>query len=186
MTSIMHFLIEEGHFPNEFKIAEVSSILKKKDDIDKENDRPISVLALVSKVSERIIYHQINDFLTYKLSKRLTGFRKNHSTQHCLISMLEIWKKILDQGGYICAIFMDLSKAFYTLNHDLLIAKLEAYGHETEVLRYMKCYLMNRKQSVGVNKNFNEWERITTGVPQGSILGYPLFNIFLNELFIFV
>ena len=86
-----------------------------------------------------------------KLSKQLTGFRKNHSTQHCLSFMLEIWKKVLDKGGYICAIFMDLSKAFDTLNHDLLIAKFGAHGFETEALRYMKSYLTNRKQRVRVN-----------------------------------
>ena len=121
-----------------------------------------------------------------KLSKQLTGFRKNYSTQHCLSCMLEIWKKVLDKGGYICAIFMDLSKAFDTLNHDLLIAKLGAYGFETDALRYMKSYLTNRKQRVRVNKTFSEWERITTGVPQASILGPLLFNIFLNNLFLFI
>ena len=79
--------------------------------------------------------------------------------------MLEIWKQVLDKEGYICAIFMNLLKAFDTLNHDLLIAKLGAYGFEKDALRYMKSYLTNRKQRVRVNKTFSEWERITTGVP---------------------
>ena len=127
----------------ELKLAKVMPIFKKKDDLDKENYRPVSILPHVSKVFERIMYHQINDYMKDKLSKQLTGFRKNHSTQHCLSCMLEIWKKVLDKGGYICAIFMDLSKAFDTLNHDLLIAKLGAYGFETDALRYMKIYLKN-------------------------------------------
>ena len=80
-----------------------------------------------------------------KLLETLIGFRKNHSTQHYLSCILQIWKKVIDKGGYICAIFMDLSKAFDTLNHDLLIAKLGAYGFETDALRYMKSYLKNRK-----------------------------------------
>ena len=73
-----------------------------------------------------------------KLWKQLIGFRKSHSTHQCLSCMLEIWKKVLDKGGYVCAIVMDLSKAFDTLNHDLLIAKLRACGFETDALRYMK------------------------------------------------
>ena len=78
-------------------------------------------------------------------------------------------KKVLDKAGYICAIFMNLSKAFGTLNHNLLIAKLGAYGSKTDALRYMKRYLTNRKQRVRANKTFSEWERITAGVLQGSI-----------------
>ena len=99
--------------------------------------------------------------------------------------MIEILKKVSDKGGYICAVFMDLSKAFDRLSHDLLIAKLEAYGFETDALRYRKSYSTSRKQIVRVNKTFSEWERITTGVPQGSILRPLLFNIFLNGLFLF-
>ena len=99
--------------------------------------------------------------------------------------MLKVCKKVLDKEGYICAIFMDLSKAFDTLNYDLLIAKLGAYGFQTDALRYMKRYLANRKQRVRANKTFSEWERITTGVLQGSILRSLLFIIFLNDLFLF-
>ena len=93
--------------------------------------------------------------MTDRLSIQSTEFWKSLSTQHCLISMLKMWKNTLDQGDYICAIFMDLSKDFYTFNHDLLIAKLGAYGFETDVLRYMKSYLMNRDQSVRRKGNFN-------------------------------
>ena len=81
---------------------------------------------------------------------------------------------------------MDPSKSFDTLNHDLLIAKLGSYGFEVDALRYMKSYLTNRKQRVRVNKTFIEWERITAGVPQGSILGPLAFNIFLDDIFLFV
>ena len=102
ITNSINLSIENGCFPEELKLAEVSPIFKKKDDLDKENYRPVSVLLHVSKVFERIMYHTINDYMKDKLSKQLTRFRKNHSTQHCLSCMLEIWKKILDKGGDIC------------------------------------------------------------------------------------
>ena len=168
------------------RITEVTPIFKKKYDLDKENYRPVSVLPHVSEVTERVMYIQIENFMEDKLSKLLTGFRKNHSTQHCLVNMLEKWKNTLDKGGFVCAIFMDLSKAFDTMNHDLLIAKLGAYGFQEDALVFMKSYFTNRKQLVCVNSNFRMWEKIISGVPQGLILGHLLFNIFLNDLFLFV
>ena len=125
-------------------------------------------------------------FLEDKLSKLLTGFRKNHSTQHCLINMLEKWKNSLDKGGFVCAMFIDVSKAFDTMNHDLLIAKLRAYGFQKGALSFMKSYLRKRRQRVRVNNNFSAWERIISGVPQGSISGPLLFKTFLNDLFLFI
>ena len=132
------------------------------------------------------MYMQIDIFMRDKLAKLLTGFMKNHSTQHCLMSMLEMCKNTLDKGGYVCAIFMDLSKAFDTLNHNLLIVKSGAYGFERDSLSFMKSYLKDRQQRVRVNNNSSSWEKIIAGVPQVSILGPLLFNIFVNHLFVFV
>ena len=104
--------IDNNCYRDDLELAEVSPVFKKKNDLDKENYRPASVLSHVTKVFARIMYQQIEDFMKDKLSNLLTGFRKNHNTQHYLMSMLESWKKTLDKGGYICAI---LSKAFDTL-----------------------------------------------------------------------
>ena len=99
--------------------------------------------------------------------------------------MLEKWKSILDKGGFVCVIFMDLSNAFDTIDHDLLIAKLEAYGFQEDALVFMKSYFTNRQQRVRGNSNFSMSEGIISEVPQGSILGPLLFNS-LNDLFLFV
>ena len=113
------------------------------------------------------MYMQIDTFMRDKLSKLLTGSRKNHSTQHCLMSMLEIWKNTLDKGGYVSTIFMDLSKAFDTLSHDLLIARLDTYGFEMDSLSFMKSYLNDRQQQIRINDKFSSWEKIIAGIPQG-------------------
>ena len=121
------------------------------------------------------------NFMENKLSKYMTGFRSNHGTQHSLIAMLERWKHALDKGEYVSSLFMDLSKAFDTINHDLLLAKLEAYGFSKTSIEFMHSYLKNRKQRVLINNSFSESKKVTIGVPQGSILGPLLFNIFVND-----
>ena len=170
IMKIINLSFEMGCFPDDLKLAYVSPILKKNDNLDKGNYRLVSVLFNLSKVFERIMCSQIDAFMQDKLSNLLTGFRKNHSTQHCLWKMLESWKNMLDKEGYVCAMFMDLLKAFDTIHHDLMIAKLEAYDSSQDVLQYIRGYLRNRQQRVRVNSNFSTWENIIAGVPQGSIL----------------
>ena len=100
--------------------------------------------------------------------------------------MLEKWKRVLDKGEYVSALFLDLSKAFDTINHDLLIAKLKTYGFSKEALKLMKSYLMNRKQKVQINNKFSSERDVMAGVPQGSIDVPLLFNFFMNDLIFFI
>ena len=100
--------------------------------------------------------------------------------------MIEVWKNNLDKLNETAVILLDLSKAFDTINHSLLLAKLEAYGFSMTSLKLMQSYLCNRFQRTSVNSSLSDWKEIETGVPQGSILGPLLFNIFLNDIFCFL
>ena len=146
LTNSINYSIQHSSFPQELKLSEVIPVYKKLDPLQKENYRPISLLPHVSKVLEKIVNKQITNYMTDKLAHSITGFRKSHGTQNSLVVMLEKWKKPLDKGEYVSAQFMDLSKAFDIINHDLLIARLKAYGLFKEVLTLIKSYVKNRKQ----------------------------------------
>ena len=178
--------IYSGLFPQNLKLADVSPLYKMKGDKhQKSNYRPVSILHAISKVYERLLFHQLNEYFETKLSKYQCGYRKGYSAQHCLILMLEKWKYSIDKNGASGALLTDMSKAFDCLSHELLIAKLEAYGFDFNSLEIIYDYLTNRKQRVRINSKYSSWSQIISGVPQGSIIGPLLFNIYLADLFIF-
>ena len=170
-------------FPNSLKMADVTPIFKKDDRTRKDNYRPISVLPPVSKIFEKYMFRQIFSYIDKFLSPHLCGSRKGFNTQHSLALMIDRWQRALDKGKIAGALLTDLSKAFDCLWHDLLIAKLHAYGFDYNSLKLILSYLSDRFQRVRINGHFSKWLKIIFGVPQGSILGPPLFNFYLNDLF---
>ena len=124
--------LETGSFPDSLKCANVRPIYKKEDPFDKNNYRLVSILPLLSKVYERVIYEQaLNNFEPF-FNEILRGFRKAHSMQHALFKLLTSWQNSLHRGRFVGSILMDLSKAYDCLPHDLLLAKLQAYGFSKE------------------------------------------------------
>ena len=182
LTALINKCISENTFPSSAKIAYILPFFKKLNRSDKKNYRPISVLSSLSKVFEIVLKNQIKEFSSTFLSPNVSAYREGYSTQHVLIRLIEECRNALDQNLIAGGILMDLSKAFDSIPHDLIIAKLNAYGFKRDSLKMVYSYLKGRRQCVRVNSSDSKFQTILAGVPQGSILGPIIFNIFINDL----
>ena len=166
------------------KVAKVTPIFKKGDSHLVSNYRPISVLSCFSKILERLVYTRTTDCLNKFniLSNSQFGFRAKHSTTHAILHLIDKVTNGMDNSEHTLGIFLDFSKAFDSLDHNIILFKLNYYGIRGSYLEWFRSYLSNRKQYVSIDGAASTLLPLTCGVPQGSIIGPLLFLIYINDI----
>ena len=185
ISTIFNQSLATSSFPDSLKIARVKALFKKGDRTDPGNYRPISILPSISKIFEKLLLKQLYTYFTENslLFNHQYGFRKAHSTEHAVLELIDRVVNDMDKGANPFSIFIDLSKAFDCLDHDILLDKLKFYGLSENAVLLLRNYLSNRKQYISYNNNTSssDMANINIGVPQGSILGPFLFLVYMND-----
>lgn len=184
LTHICNLSFNTGTFPDSLKIAKVIPIFKKGDADLYENYRPISLLSCFSKIIERLMFNRIFNFLNKYdiLCNQQYGFRPHHSTELALADAVDKLYSSLDNNRSCLGVFLDLSKAFDTIDHTILLSKLQHYGIRGTTLNWIDSYISNRHQYISYKNTHSHLAEIQCGVPQGSILGPLLFIIYVNDI----
>ena len=180
--------LDQRIFPDELKAANIVPLYKADDPFMFNNYRPVSLLSVLSKVFERVMYNRLMEYLdVYKILVSCQfGFRKLHSSYMALMALMDKLISSLENKEFVIGIFLDFSKAFDTVDHDILLCKLSHYGIRGNALKWIESYLSNRKQFVTYNGVSSASKAIVCGVPQGSVLGHLLFLYILMTCVQFV
>ena len=175
ITYIFNITLQTGFIPEDWKTARVVPIFKKGQKESVENYRPISLLPIISKILERCIHNYVYPIISGDITDSQHGFINKKSTTTQLLSFYDYINKQLDKNIQTDVVYLDFSKAFDKVPHNLLIQKLQMYGFNGQLLEWLKSYLKDRKQLVSIDGIYSNYKSVVSGVPQGSILGPLLF-----------
>ena len=177
--------LEYGIYPTKLKLAKVIPIYKNDDPSDPSNYRPISLLSVFNRIFEKIMYYRLKSFLEKKniFNDSQYGFREKRSTEHAMLDIINQIENNMDNKMYSCGIFIDLKKAFDTVDHLILLQKLDHYGVRGVTNNWFASYLLGRQQTTQIGaKNISKKEVMLSGVPQGSVIGPLFFLVYINDI----